>query len=469
MTRERMSPVDVAWLRMDRPTNPMVIVGVMLFDAPVDFKRLKRVIARRFACFSRFRARPLDEIGGAWWVEDPGFNLDAHVLRAALPAPAGPAELQALVAGLTCTDLDPGRPLWEFHLIENYATGAAVVMRIHHCYADGIALMDVFMGMTDPAPGTPSARRPTATAPPSASPLAWIGELPVPGAALVERALEQGGHWLSRLAELALHPQQANELAQHGVGLVGEAIRVAMLPADPKSPLKGRLGRRKQVAWSERLPLVEVATVARAHGCTVNDVIMSTAAGAIGSYLRARGRIRADLVLRAAVPVNLRHADRPPSLGNAFGLVFLDLPVGIVDPLLRLAAVHEAMQRLKQSYQPLLMLGLLGALGLMPGRVEGAAIDLLSAKSSLVASNVPGPRQPVYLAGRRISELLFWVPQSGQLGAGISLLSYDGAVQFGLYADARRIPDPQALVTRFPAEFEKLVLATLLGPLLRGA
>ncbi len=462
MTREHMSPVDVAWLRMDRPTNLMVIVGVMTFDGPLEFAALRRRVAERFAALPRFRARPVDGDVGAFWEEDPDFDLDAHLHRTALPAPAGQAELEALAGELACTELDHRRPLWEFHLVENHASGAAVILRIHHCYADGMALMDVFLGMTDeppaPPPAAPRRRR-------RRGPLAWIGDLPVPGSGLVERALAAGGHWMTHLAEFALHPRQASELAQHAVALLAEATRVALLPPDPPSPLKGRLGRRKRIAWGERLPLDEVATVARAHGCKINDVLMATAAGALGDYLRSRGVDTRGLAIRATVPVNLRGPEDAPSLGNAFGLVFLDLPVGIADPLARLFAVQEAMDGLKRSYQPLLMLGLLGALGLMPGRVETAAIDLLSAKTTLVASNVAGPRQAVRLGGRRITGLAFWVPQSGQLSAGISLMSYDGAVQFGLLADARRVPDPRAVVARFPAAFEQLVLATLLGPL----
>jgi diacylglycerol O-acyltransferase len=152
------------------------------------------------------------------------------------------------------------------------------------------------------------------------------------------------------------------------------------------------------------------------------------------------------------------------SLGNQFGLVFLELPIGIRDPLARLFAVHAAMTQLKGSYQPVLTLGLMAALGRLPAAVESAAIDLLSTKASAVATNVPGPQQPLYLAGGRIGRLIFWVPQSGDIGLGLSILTYAGQVQFGLIADAARVPDPDSVTARFREEFEKLVLAVLLGP-----
>jgi diacylglycerol O-acyltransferase len=149
--------------------------------------------------------------------------------------------------------------------------------------------------------------------------------------------------------------------------------------------------------------------------------------------------------------------------------VFLELPIGIRDPLERLAAVHAAMTRLKGSYQPLLTLGLMAALGRMPASVESAAIDLLSTKASAVATNVPGPRQPLYLAGGRIGRLIFWVPQSGDIGLGISILSYAGQVQFGLIADALRVPDPDEVAALFCTEFEDVVLSVLMGPYLQGS
>jgi len=211
-----------------------------------------------------------------------------------------------------------------------------------------------------------------------------------------------------------------------------------------------------------------VKCLSRALGCTVNDVLLSTAAGALGGYLRRLGEDTDGLTIRAAVPVNLRDPAAAATLGNYFGLVFLELPIGIRDPLERLYAVHAAMTQLKGSYQPVLTLGLMAALGRLPAAAQSAAVDLLSTKASAVATNVPGPQEALYLAGGRIGRLIFWVPQSGDIGLGISILSYAGQVQFGLIADATRVPDPDEVTARFREEFEKAVLAVLLGPYLRS-
>ena len=472
---ERMSAVDAAWLRMDRPTNLMMIVGVIMFEGHVDFRRFRRTIQERFLKFPRFRCRAVQDAMSASWEPDSDFDLDQHVHRIALPAPAGQAELEALVSDLAGTDLDRRRPMWRFDVVENFAGGGAVIVRIHHCYADGIAMVRVFLTLMDleADPRAPTAEPEfTDTAPCGAADdtaLPWLGRLNVPGAGLVQKVLTEGAQWFAKAADLTRHPEQANELARHALGIVAELARVATLADDPPTRFKGPLGTRKIAAWTSPLPLAEVKAVAKALGCTINDLLMSTAAGALGTYLREHGEDTAGLTIRATVPVNLRDPEAAASLGNHFGLVFLDLPIGIRDPLERLFAVHASMTALKNSYQPVLTFGLMATLGMLPGSIETAAIDLLSTKATMVATNVPGPSQPRYMAGRHISRMIFWVPQSGDIGLGISILSYAGQVQFGLIADYKRVPDPSALAARFHDEFEKVVLTLLLGPYLRNA
>jgi len=330
-------------------------------------------------------------------------------------------------------------------------------------------MIRVFLSLTD-AEADPAARKRTAPRkprPPRDGDGDWFSRLGIPGAGLLRQAYEEGAAFLERAAQLAQNPEQAGEIARHALGIAGELTRVALLADDPPTRFKGPLGPRKIAAWTEPLPLWEVKALARALGCTVNDVLLSTAAGALGGYLRQHGEDTDGLVIRAAVPVNLRDPDAAAALGNYFGLVFLELPIGIRDPLARLFEVHAAMKQLKGSYQPVLTLGLMAALGRMPASVESAAIDLLSTKATAVATNVPGPQQPLYLAGGRIGRLIFWVPQSGDIGLGISILSYAGSVQFGLIADALRVPDPDAVTARFREEFERVVLAALLGPWLQ--
>jgi hypothetical protein len=161
--------------------------------------------------------------------------------------------------------------------------------------------------------------------------------------------------------------------------------------------------------------------------------------------------------------VNLRPLKHAKKLGNHFGLVFLDLPVGEDNPVRRLERVAAHMQELKTSRQAIVSFGLLAAMGLAPAGVQRLALDLFSRKATAVATNVPGPKMPLYMAGQNLRELMFWVPQTGDVGIGISILSYQNHVHFGLIADGRLMPDPDAVIHRFAPEFEKLLYLAMLG------
>jgi WS/DGAT/MGAT family acyltransferase len=193
-------------------------------------------------------------------------------------------------------------------------------------------------------------------------------------------------------------------------------------------------------------------------------VLLSCVAGALRAYLVEKGDAVEGVVLRALVPVNLRPIEKAYKLGNQFGLVFLDLPIGIENPVERLYAVRANMNALKGSYQPILALGLLAAMGSGPRALQDVVLQMLARNATGVMTNVPGPQQPLYLAGARIDSLMFWVPQSGDIGMGVSIISYNGKVQFGLITDRGLCPDPEAISRRFDGEFEKLVLLTLMAP-----
>lgn len=466
--REPMSRVDTAWLRMEQPTNPMMITGVLMFDEPMSLARLKRVIGQRFLAYARFRQKAVDTPSGAAWHDDPHFDLDWHVQHAALPGrgkrgnPSPVAEKRALerfVGQLASSPLDKGRPLWQFHLVEHYAGGSALVARLHHSYADGIALVQVLLSLTDTArvAGKDKAKELAR---------AWLkrdGAEVARRVGAVERYTKLGGRMFGKGMEMVQDPSLAAVLAREGGEITRELLHALALPDDPPSMLRGRLGVSKRVAWAEPLDLEEVKAVGRACDCTVNDVLMAAAAGALRDYMRERGDDIDGMTLRATVPVNLRPLEHARKLGNHFGLVFLDLPVGEGNPIRRLELVAECMNQLKNSRQAIVAYGLLAALGMAPQALQQLALELFSRKATAVATNVPGPQQPLYMAGCRLREMMFWVPQTGSIGVGVSIMSYNGRVHFGLIADARLIPDPEAVIQRFGQEFDKLLYLALMG------
>ncbi len=460
--RERMSSVDTAWLRMDRPSNLMMICGVLILRERVAFARLKKTLSDRFLRFERFGQRPIETPGGSFWQTDDEFDIAHHLVRVALPEPAGKAELQAFVSALVSTPLDPARPLWQFHLIERFEGGSAVVVRIHHCYADGIALIQVMLSLTDadragnaagPVPPPRAGARDDRVAEP-------VGSL----AGAVEFARRAGSTLIEKGLGLWQEPSRAVALADQGTALTAEIVRLATMGEDSATRFKGKPAIAKRVAWADPVPLAEVKAIGRAYGCSLNDVLLSSVAGALRSYLKRHGDAVDGVNLRALVPVNLRPPDKAYKLGNRFGLVFLDLPLGIANPVERLYAVRANMEALKGSYQPVLTLGILAAMGAGPKMLQEELLALLARNATAVMTNVPGPQQPLFLAGAGIASMMFWVPQSGDIGIGVSILSYDGVVQFGVVSDRHLCPDPDLLIERFAPEFEQLVVATLLAP-----
>jgi len=471
---ERMSSVDTAWLRMDGPAGSMMIVGVSATETPIQPAEFRRMVEQRLLCFPRFRQKVVADALGASWVEDVDFDLDDHVVSAELPAPAGHRELQALAGRLASRPLDPKRPLWQLHLVGRYQGGSAWITRVHHCYADGMAMIRVLLSMTEQDPGAAMApresaagrsRRSRSKAPGATGAFGQLEQLVQPVGDIAEHVLVEGARLLEFSVQSLFHPGQAASLAALAGGMAGELLKILALPDDPATPLRRPLSGRKAVAWGPPIPVHEVQTVGRALGCTINDVLMSTVAGALGACLRDRGLDTRDLRLRASVPVNLRGTDEPLTLGNRFGLVFVELLPGIENPLHRLHAMHEAMAALKGSLQPRASFVSLGLMGLLPAALQTPLIDLFSRKATAVVSNVPGPRAPLTLCGQRVSEMNFWVPQSGSIGVGVSLLSYADQVHFGIIADRALMQSPDSFVRHFSREYETLLLATTVGAL----
>jgi WS/DGAT/MGAT family acyltransferase len=444
---------------MDRPHNLMMIVGVMVLDALPDARRLRRTIEERFAGLARLRQYPVLDATGAWWETDERFDLHRHLHRVKLPGRAGAAELRQLVARLASSPLPPGKPLWEFHLAENYSEGPALIVRLHHCYANGIALMRDMLSMTDASPAgarhVPQRHEEHEHGP--------IWQLLEPVSEVVSGAIRLSGTVLDKYFDLLRHPGHLAEYAKMAQRAAGDVLELATMPDDSHTRFKGKPGTAKRVAWSGRIPLIEVKAVGQALGCSVNDVLLSCVAGALRSYLVEHGDSAQGVEIRALVPVNLRGAQHQ-GLGNWFGLVPLLMPLAIANPLARLYEVKRRMDALKGSYLAPISLGLLAGVGLMPKPLQQQVLDILANKATAVMTNLPGPQQPLYFAGSRLEQAMFWVPQSGDIGMGVSILSLAGSVQFGLITDAGLVPDPERIAQRFPVELERLVTIVMMEP-----
>ena len=460
-----MSNVDAAWLGMDSPDNLMMVTGILHLDEPVDRDRLVEVLEHRLlARYPKFSQRPLPSgtpFEQPVWVDDPEFDLDRHLVEAGRLA--GEKELAALVSDLLARPLDMHHSPWQFHLVElargpdDGAPATAVVARLHHCIADGIALASVLLSLTDDGPDIPAGTVHEVV----------TNDVRDPRRPGLRTRVAEGSSDVAPVVGIdPLHPRslaQAWTSLRFGGRVLTTLLGLLFASRDPRTRLRGRVGVAKGAAWTANLDLAQVKKVATALGATVNDVLLAVVAGALRRHLQTYDDKVHDL--RVFVPVDLRPRGEPvaPTLGNRFGIVFIKLPVGEPDPVARVHAVHQRMDEVKARAQATSTFVILAVVGALPGWGRRIAVRILGAKCTAIVTNVPGPQQPVFLAGARLARLVFWVPQAGSVGLGVSILSYAGEVSVGVAADRNLVPDPSRITDAVRAELGELVAAALPG------
>lgn len=453
-----LAAVDIAWLRMDDPTNLMHVQGVLPLSGQVSWQEAARLFDERLTKIPRFRQRIADDDGNLSWVDDAEFDLRRHLVEERIAEPGDDAALTAAIERHLERDFDFSHPLWEFRLLQGYRDGTVLFGKIHHVIGDGVALITVVLALTDLAShGVPATEIPDDLDSQGANPFFEI--LMRRGDRAFARARALAETVMPEMMRLMLAPVEAyarlNPLLR-GAGASGSLARLVARPSDPQTPFKGPLGLAKRVAWTARLSVDEVKAVGKAHGGTVNDVLNSAMVGGLRRYLARTARPLEGLEFRAVMPVNLRPLEAMADLGNRFGLIFLQLPVGVEDPHRRLEMLRERSAALKRSTEPLVVMALLKAMGALPQWVHRAMVAIFQSKATAVFTNVPGPKKTLWFAGHAIRDLFFWVPQAGRLGLGVSILSYDGHVRMGVGTDAGLVPDPARIVDGFHAEFEAL-------------
>lgn len=429
---QTMSRADAAWLHMEDPTNLMMISALFTFKGRLDPELFRELLEKRLLPYERFRMRvgyPKIGVGRPLWKQYRHFNLEDHLQVHQLDEPGDQPALMRLVSELMSTQLDRELALWKFHIVHGYGQGSALICRIHHAIADGIALLRVLLSLTE-SEGEDLLEAPNRTS----AKLANEGSLQVKPSKLIDVA--------------------------RGYGVVATDLGKLLIEAEPASPFRGPLGVSKRAACTGPISLSDIKEARQRAACTVNDVLMAAVAGGLRRhYQRIQGDPARNTNLRAMIPVDLRRPGKEQSLGNRFGLVFLGLPVGLDCPHARLAEVQKRMNSLKRSPQAVVVLGLLAAVGSIPAEMQQHIVDLFASKGTAVVSNVPGPRMPMSLAGEPIESLMFWVPQSGRLGLGISVMSYAGSVRFGVATDARLPVHAEGLANDIEAALDELIQA----------
>ena len=441
MSKERLTNIDTLMLRVEDETNPNHGTGVMVLGAPLDFEHLKQTIVARLLCFARFRQRVVEPVL-PWrrprWQDDPDFDLGYHLQKASLPPPGDQDSLQELVSLLAGTPLDLQRPLWQAYYVEDYGPSSAIIWRVHHSLADGVALMHVLLSLADPDPVAPLELDGCAAAEPR-------GRTRSPGG-LVRKGLD-----------LLANPPNSADMARLGQDAAAAVQELMLSPPDADTALRKGRGEAKRVAWSGPIPLTDIKAAGRRLSGTVNDVLLAAVAGALRRYLHDRGESLADARIRALVPISLRPSGTESELGNRIGIVLLPMPVDVAGPLDRFRELKRRMDEYKGTLEAPIIYTAMNTFGRAPSGVVGPLVDHLCSRATVVVTNVKGPQEPLYLAGAPLEEFMFWIPRFGGIGLGVGIVSYNGQVRVGIISDRDVVPDPAAVSTAFRQEFDALL------------
>jgi diacylglycerol O-acyltransferase / wax synthase len=437
-TAERMSPLDAEFFYAEHENMPMHIGSVAVFDGPAPSREdLMRLFEAKLPRVPRYRqvvrTAPFQLLRPVW-ADDADFGIRHHVRHATVPAPGGPAQLRAVAAKLFALPLDRHRPLWEEWLLDGLEGGRwAILSKIHHCMVDGVGGNDLMALVFDTAPDE---RLPEVAG--------WI---PAPRPSLAGLAAGDLRDAVTRpLRQLAATPgllrrTRAADVLDYGRGL-GESARRLAEPA--AGFLNGPIGPRRRWTWTS-VSLAELKQIRAAHGGTINDVVLTAITGAFRDLLAGRHELADGLVVRSLVPVSVRAADEAGAVTNRVSAVLANLPVGEPDPLRRLSLIRQEMDSLKHTHQAVgaeVLTGMLGfAAPMWLALGTRAAFRIRQPLVQTVTTNVPGPRRPLYVLGRRLTALHPYVPIGSSVRLSVAILSYVDTVSFGVTADFDAAPD----------------------------
>jgi WS/DGAT/MGAT family acyltransferase len=388
----------------------------------------------------RFRqklANPPIALTRPWWVDDPGFNLDYHLRRTALPAPGDQEQLKALVSRVFSQRLDRGKPLWEMWVVEGLHDGGfALITKVHHALVDGISGVDLASVIMDTAPEPVPVGG--AVVPFERHPAPTRAELLVRTAAETAKLPVSFAQYA---AGTLLYPQRVSRtLAKIGAAVASTGQEL-LRPA-PAVPLNGHIGPHRNYDFCD-VSLEEVRRVRRRYEATINDVVVAATTGALRRWLLARGVHANGLELRALVPVNLRSDQERGLLGNRVALLRAALPVYEEDPEQRLLLVRDEMRELKRSRQLMAAQTIIGLSDFAPPTLlaQASRLNFSTRLFNIIITNVPGPQVPLYLLGRQLEKVapIAFLPAGQALS--IAVFSYNGLITFGLLGDYDRMYD----------------------------
>lgn len=461
MAPERLTALDASFLYLERPAMHMHVAGLAVLDPStrpdgrLRFEDVASAMASRLHLAPRFRQKvvtvPFD-LGLPLWVDDPEFDLDFHLRRAALPAPGGRRELADQVQRVLSRPLDRTKPLWELYVIEGLEDGhVATLLKVHHAMIDGLSGIHLAAAIYDLSPDPPRVPVPPPWRP-----------VPEPSSRdLLEEAVRDlATHPVRAISAAVENVRRSPALAALGLGTVMSGVRsIFDMGSRPSSSLDVRIGPNRRFAMTEA-PVQRFKEIKDSLGGTVNDVVLAVVGGGLHRLLKARKEPTKGRTLRVMVPVSVRSGGDGP-LGNRVAPAFVDLPVGAMSPKKRLALVRDGTRHLKDSMMAMGADAIIGLGAYAPGGLLAAAARLASRGPwfNLVVSNIPGPQQPMYLAGARLVASYPSMPLGENSALSIACTSLAGTMAFGITGDWDGLPDVDRLALALDESLAELAKA----------
>ena len=454
---------DALFLYLERPGMPLSIASVAVFDGAISRADCIAVVSAKLPLIPRYYQRvviPPLNIGLPTWEYDPEFDIHNHIREVRLKR-GHDADLKAAAAKILSVTMDRSHPLWDITLMQGLeGDRTALVVRVHHCLADGIAgvgLMNVLMDpepiACPPAKKAPRFRR---------RPLRGAGTSPIDG--LINSYIERLVVMQSEVAHLL-------QRALDGSGQEPPSDAKRLLPEFPapaeRLPFNVVCHGPQKIAWGE-IPMEQIKAVKEATGTTVNDVMITVLTAALRRYAELLGAKLKGRQLRIAAPVNTRGSGDPGDLGNRISFVSVSVPLGVRNPRRLLAAVHATMQSLKHGHAAEFV-GLVGGLvGMIPPALQALAGPVISqlpiSLCNTICTNVPGPQAPLYLLGHKMLRSYPYVPIGGEMGLNCAMLSYNGTAYFPFTGDAQAAPYLHRLEKSLKLSFAELQKAIGMRP-----
>jgi diacylglycerol O-acyltransferase / wax synthase len=433
----RLTTQDASFLYFERANQPMHGVGVAVYEGRMTLDEVTQVIAQRLHLMTRFRQKVVPAPFGIThptWQDDPDFDIGNHLTEETLPAPGDDQMMAKAIAKQLVPPLDRSRPLWKMVVVHGRADGnTAILSMFHHAMVDGVSGVDLMLVIHDLSPDA-------AQVSPAATP--WKPS-PIPDAFTLMRdaVRDQLVAVAERWREGTFRPTEAVVRAQQTARALLRSLPTMLQPA-PRTLFNGSISRERDVAWAE-FPFTEIRAIRGLLGGTINDLVLTIVAGAIGKYLRHHQVNTQDLELRAMCPVSMRAAGGRGALGNQVSMMIAPLYVGVLDAVERLTAEREAMDRLKVEDQAGSLFAMTRQGDAAPAWVQAIAgqIEVPNTLFNTVSTNVPGPQIPLYMAGHKVLASFGCGMLSANIGLFNAIISYNQVLTIGATVDPQQIPD----------------------------